>query len=242
MRYYFAPGFDKNKVNMRRFFNFHWLIVAGIAWACATDPKPLASDNAYLPLQKGVYQIYDVDSTWYTATGQYELHYELMTEVVDSFPNAEMGYTYVIYRYKRDTPADDWQYMDTWSARINDRRVMVGEGSELFVKFVLPVSEGLTWDGNAYNSRGKDDYTMINTREAFAMDGVSYEDCIEVIQNDNDDMIVRTDIRREVYGRNTGLILKEVRILNYCTAGCAEFGEIESGVVYSQKIKAYGAS
>lgn len=189
---------------------------------------------------KGVYQVYDVDSTWYTATGEYELHYEMMTAVVDSFPDAEAGHTYVIYRYKRNAPGNDWQYMDTWSARTTDLRAMVNEGNTPFVKFVLPVSEGRSWDGNAYNILGADAYELISARKPFTLGDVSYEDCIEVNQNDDNDLIVRTDIRREVYARNTGLILKEVRILNYCTAGCVEFGEIESGVVYSQKIKSYG--
>ena len=85
-----------------------------------------------------------------------------------------------------------------------------------------------------------DEYELISAGKPFTLDGVSYDDCIEVNQNDDDDAIVRTDIRREVYARHTGLILKEVRILNYCTAGCVEFGEIESGVVYSQKLKSYG--
>lgn len=219
------------------------LAVACLAGACdATDPKPIASDHAYMPLMKGVYQIYDVDSTWYTATGEYELQYELLTEVVDSFADAEAGYTYVIYRYKRNAPENDWQYMDTWSARTTNLRAMVNEDGTAYVKFVLPVSEGGSWDGNAYNNLNEDNYELISARKAFALGEVTYDDCIEVNQNDDDDPIVRTDIRREVYARNTGLILKEVRILNYCTAGCVEFGEIESGVVYSQKLKSYGTN
>lgn len=217
------------------------LAIACLAVACdATDPKPIVSDHTYMPLMKGVYQIYEVDSVWYTATGEYEMQYELMTTVVDSFPDAEAGYTYVIYRYKRNAPENEWLYMDTWSAKTTNLRAMVNEGSTSFVKFVLPVSEGRAWDGNAYNSLGPDEYELISAGKPFTLDGVSYEDCIEVNQNDDDDAIVRTDIRREVYARHTGLILKEVRILNYCTAGCVEFGEIESGVVYSQKLKSYG--
>src|SRR5690606_621120 len=216
------------------------LAMACIAGACDSDPKPVGSDHPYMPLMKGIYQIYDVDSTWYTATGEYELHYELMTVVVDSFPDADAGYTYVIYRYKRNAPETDWQYMDTWSARTTDLRAMVTEGNTTYVKFVLPVSEGRAWDGNAYNILDEDKYEMINTRKPFALEDISFEDCIEVNQNDDNDLVVRTDIRREVYARGTGLILKEVRILNYCTAGCVEFGEIESGVVYSQKLRSYG--
>jgi hypothetical protein len=81
---------------------------------------------------------------------------------------------------------------------------------------------------------------MLRVGDAYTVNGTMFPDCIEVNQNDDDDMIVRTDIRTEVYARDVGLIQKEIRILDYCTAGCTVFGEIESGVEYTQKIKEYG--
>ena len=208
--------------------------------ACSTSPESSSSGLSYLPLKKGVYQIYDVDSVWYTNTGREEQHYELLTEVVDSFPNTEGGVTYVIYRYKRFDPDSDWSYHDTWSARVSGHRMMVSEGSTTFVKFTLPVSAGVTWNGNAFNDLGDDEYEMLQAGGSYMVNGTSFPDCAEVNQNDDDDNIVRTDIRKEVYARNVGLILREIRILNYCTAGCTEFGEIESGVEYTQMITSYG--
>ncbi len=84
------------------------------------------------------------------------------------------------------------------------------------------------------------EYEMLRAGASYTANGVMFADCIEVNQNDDDDKIVRTDIRKEVYARDVGLIAREIRILNYCTAGCIEFGEIESGVEYVQTIKSYG--
>lgn len=211
-----------------------------ILTACSTSPTPTHSDKIYLPLKKGVYQVYDVDSVWYTITGRHEQHYELLTEVVDSFPNTEGGFTYVIYRYKRSDSGSDWLYHDTWSARVSGRRVVVSEGNTAFIKFTLPVSAGATWNGNALNDLGEDEYEMLGVGAGETVNGLPFTDCAVVNQNDDDDIIVRTDVRKEVYARNIGLILREIRILNYCTAGCDEFGEIESGVEYAQMIKEYG--
>jgi hypothetical protein len=227
-------------VKFRQFFSLLAVISAAILTACSSSPAPTRSDLTYLPLKKGVYQVYDVDSVWYTITGREEQHYELLTEVVDSFPNTEGGLTYVIYRYKRSDPGSEWSYQDTWSARVDGRRVVVSEGSTAFVKFTLPVSEGATWNGNLYNDLGEDEYEMLRAGASYTANGVMFADCIEVNQNDDDDKIVRTDIRKEVYARDVGLIAREIRILNYCTAGCIEFGEIESGVEYVQTIKSYG--
>lgn len=230
----------KKQVKFRQFFSLLAATSAAALAACSTSPGPALSHLAYLPLRKGVYQIYSVDSVWYTAAGRQEQHYELLTEVVDSFPNTEAGFTYVIYRYKRPDAGSDWSYHDTWSARVSGHRVVVSEGNTAFVKFTVPVSEGVTWNGNAFNDLGEDEYEMVRVGDAHTVDGVTFTDCAEVNQNDDDDIIVRTDIRKEVYARDAGLILREIRILNYCTAGCGEFGEIESGVEYAQMIQSYG--
>jgi hypothetical protein len=227
-------------VMYRQFFSLMAAVSAAVLTACSTSPTPTRADLSYLPLRKGAYQTYDVDSVWYTATGREEQYYELLTEVVDSFPNSEGGFTYVIYRYKRSDPASDWSYHDTWSARASGNRVIVSEGNTAFVKFTLPVSEGATWNGNAFNSLGEDEYEVLSAGEPHTVNGMTFADCVVVNQNDDNDIIVRTDIRTEVYARDTGLILREIRILNYCTAGCNEFGEIESGVEYTQTITSYG--
>lgn len=227
---------------MRRFFKYLFISAFGAFTSCSSDPEPInQNDAAYMPLKNGTYQIYTVDSTWYTPIeGEQTIHYELMMMVVDSFLNAQEGYTKVIYRYKRDDVSNPWRYHDTWSARISDTRAIVAEGNTEFVKFVMPVSDGKKWNGNLFNSLGEDEYEMINTRRPFTVDGTMFDDCIEVIQNEDDDPIVQTDIRKEVYARDVGLVLREVTILNFCTVGCTTFGEIETGVRYSQRIKEHG--
>lgn len=226
---------------MKDFLSYTVILSTNIFAACSSDPELALSDKAYLPLQKGVYQVYAVDSTWYTPIeGEQTIHYELMTEVVDSFFNADNQYTYVIYRYKRSDDSQPWVYDNTWSARVDNLRAVIAEENNEFVKFVLPVSEGRTWDGNTFNNGGEDEYELINARKSVTVDDVVYGDCIEINQNNDDDPIVRTDIRKEVYSRDVGLILREITILNFCTVGCGVFGEIETGIIYSQRIKAFG--
>src|SRR5690606_631648 len=96
------------------------------------------------------------------------------------------------------------------------------------------------WNGNAFNDLGVDDYAMLRVGIPYTVAGTTFDDCAEVSQNDDADMIVRTDIRKAVYARDVGLIRRELRILKYCTAGCNVFVEIEAGVEYTQTIKEYG--
>lgn len=212
---------------------------------CESDPEVRPSDSEYMPLRKGFYQVYDVDSTWYTPIdGKQTIHYQLKTVVVDSFLNAENNYTYIIYRYKRDEPSQDWQYDNTWSAWMDDIRAVVSEENRAYVKFTLPVSQGRKWNGNQFNNLGEDEYEITHVRTPVAIstdtNGEVYDDCIEINQNYDDDPIVRTDIRTEIYARDAGLIRSDITILNFCTVGCNTFGEIETGIEYSQTLITYG--
>lgn len=207
----------------------------------------------FFPLQVGNYQIYDVDSSYYSQNIKYPVAYQLKQTVTDSISNGQGGLTYIISRAKRSTSGQPWQVVDTWSARREDVRAVVNEGNIPFLKLIFPLANGLTWNGNTYNTLGGDQYcgagnsscdiySTENIHKSFTLtSGSSFDDTITVIQSDNTDPIVKRDVRTEVYGKGVGLISKEVTILNYCTTQCQGKSQfINTGVVYRQNIIAYG--
>ena len=109
-----------------------------------------------------------------------------------------------------------------------------------YVKMIVPMGEGLTWDGNAYNSLDDDEYESNDYRMPKSVGGTEFNDCVEVIQHNLDDTIVMTDIRSEIYARGVGLVYREIRQINFCTVGCSSSGQIENGLEYYQTIKEYG--
>ena len=221
------------------------MLLCGIiaAVACqSTDPEKI-SDSDYVPLHKGMFQIYDVSSITYTDLNPPEtLAYQLMTEVVDSFPNQEGNYTYVIHRSKRtDSTSTTWTPVDTWSARVNGQQAVVNEENTPYVKIAFPATNGRTWNGNALNSSAKNDYKISDVRKSFTTGGNAFNDCITIVQS-NDDNLVNTDIRKEVYARHVGLVYVEKTQLNYCTdIDCFGQKQIQDGLVYTQAIRSYGS-
>jgi len=197
----------------------------------------------YFPLRKGFYQIYQVDGTQYSEVADPQaFHHELMVEVVDSFPNTNnSGYTYVIYRSERDDATSEWTYKETWSARIEGNEVVQNEGNASYVKLILPIKNGTTWNGNKYNNMAADAYLVKMVDEPQTVNGITFDKALVIEQEKNEDPIVFRDIRIEYYARGAGLIYKEFTQLNYCTDNdCLGQQQVKSGVTYVQKIKEHG--
>ncbi len=206
------------------------------------DSTPLDTGSAYFPLNKGIYQIYAVNEVRYSALAEpVASSYELMVEVVDSFPSAQGQYTYVIHRSRRSTEIDSWEILDTWSARKDSREAIVSEGNTAFVKVIFPVRTGTRWNGNAFNTLGIDEYVLTNIHQSFGINGMTFENTFTVEQERNEDLIVFNDERREVYALDVGLVYKKIIQLNYCTDEiCIGKQKIENGLEIQMVIKQYG--
>lgn len=226
---------------MKRLFKYFWM---GIFLLACTEDEFVAVDpgHQYQPLRTRLYWIYNIDSTGYAPfVAPRRATYQIKQHVTDSFPNADGTFTFVIKRSIRTSATTPWKNLNTWSARFTDQELVVTEGTSSFVKLRFPVQLGSPWNGNRFNNRGKDDYEITEQSVARDVNGVEFNDCIQVEQEFNDDIIVFQDIRYEVYARNVGMIKKEVVQLNYCTADqCLGQQRIESGMLYKQELVSYG--
>ena len=225
------------------FLKFLIFCAAIAAVSCDSSDENPAVDrsNQYFPVHAGQYQVYDVLEIVYTLGVPETLKYQLKTVITDSFPNATGGFTYVMHRSKKGQAEQNFTALDTWSARLGPQEVVVQEENISFVKIKLPAEKDTEWDGNLYNTLGEDGYLIEDAQTPYSVNGVAFDDCVVINQNDNQDYVVSLDQRKEVYARNTGLIYKESTLLNYCTVGgCLGQQQVESGKIYQQTIKSHG--
>jgi hypothetical protein len=219
------------------------LLVLSLAVACSTEERiPADIGKDYVPSAVGTYQVYAVDETQYNAiTGMTELHYQLQTEVVDSFPGTDGNTIYVIYRSTRNTDDDAWTYLDTWSMRLTDSEAVVAEENTSYVKLVFPTSNGRTWNGNKFNTGETDDYDMTLVGQPYVVGNQTFDKTLVIDQEDNGDFIVYQDKRAEVFAYGVGLIYKETTQLKYCDKPeCLGQQQVESGLIWKQSILSYG--
>jgi hypothetical protein len=230
-------------------------IILFLALGCSSkEPAPVPVVSDYLPLKRGVFQIYSVDSIVVKQNAETAYNFELKTLVTDSFPNAEGGYTYVIQRFKRVMSSSPWTALGSWSARANAFQAVVNEGNISYVKIEGPLVNGKAWNGNAFNILGgtekcldRDSHTCdIYWIASFAKpytpsSGRTFDNTVTIVQNDNKDLIVAQDKRSEVYAWRTGLVYREINSLKYCTdPGCVGTQFVTTGLKYKQRISDYG--
>lgn len=217
------------------------------------DTKKAPYDRLYFPLTVGLYHIYTVEGVTYKNQIEIEpFSYELKTEVVDSFRTVEGDIQYVIYRSKRDKESDAWEYIDTWSARINSFEAVQYEGNVPFVKIDFPVFKNKQWNGNAFNSLGEEMYTIDDVGSSYRLtNGNQYNNCLSVNQF-NYSVFDRKDDRKEIYAEGIGLIYYRKIKIDYCDdttdKPCICNGDClgqlipRDGIEYFQELKEYGTN
>lgn len=195
----------------------------------------------FFPLQTGSFIIYNVDSVRILQNIESSFSFQLRVSVGKSFVNGEGTTTYVLQREKRADASKPWTPAGTWSAWKSPRQAVVNEGSISYIKLQFPATSGISWNGNALNSKGGDE--RCNGIDCDRYDVTKSEsDSIVVTLNDEPDLIVKTDIRTEIYVKDIGLTQKESKVLVYCTEPpCPTDQFVIDGLRYKQVMIEHGS-
>jgi len=238
---------------IRKYLSF--FVFTLLVWSCSGDEEVIVKkDSDFFPIQVGAFFVYNVEETQYSVLeGQKDYVYQLKFSVTDSFPNNAGGITYVIQRSKKNSNDAGFSYLDTWSVRKEASEVIVNEGNIAFVRLAFPLDVGKEWNGNALNALGGEQncgqgptfpcdlYKVTGKGTPFEFNGETLTETIEVTLNNNTDLIVKQDVRTELYARNVGLVLKSSTVLEYCTVGaCIGKQQIEKGYILKQTLTSYG--
>ena len=212
--------------------------------ACHGDEEldPARVGYNFFPLQVGIYVVYDVEEITYSFESSITENFQLRTQVVDSFMNQAGNLTYIMYEWRRSSPGDDWEFVQTNSLRRNATQGVFVEGNVPFLRLSFPIAAGKSWDGNVLNSQPEDVYEMDSIFSTYVTPaGENIPETVTVVQEDNQDFTVNLVRRFEIYGRHIGVVYKEEIDLSYCTdEDCIGQQVIESGSELRQSLVEYG--
>ncbi len=232
-------------------------IFAALLSSCSDSATEIASEE-YFPLRVGYQWIYDVEEITTLRNlcaddGVTTTTYELKVEIISSAVNAEGGTTYTFQRSKRSGSAP-WTPLATWTAQRKGTQLVANEANIVFVKLVFPVSDGLSWNGNQYNTQlqlnkvNVDTYAMASVHQPYAVSAnLSFPKTVTVIQNAEENNITRRDSRKEVYALGVGLAFKESIELEYFIDSnppnnvCLAQKRVKKGSTWKQTLKEFSA-
>ncbi len=230
------------------------ILFAFVIGCTSNEPSPVPAVTDYFPLKKGAFLVYSVDSVVVSQNVETPFHYDMKTQVTDSFATTTGVYTYVIQRSKRMSSSSPWTAMESWSARVDQFQAVVNEGNTPYIKINGTLTDGRAWDGNALNILGGNEkcidhesfncdiYTLADFKKPFKTTaGTTFENTLTIIQNDNKD-IVSQDKRLEIYAAKIGLVYREITALTYCTSNpsCVGTQFVTTGLKFKQMIGDYG--
>jgi hypothetical protein len=118
-----------------------------------TYQYPSAKASDYMPMQKGKYITYRLDSLVFLNFGTQDSTFRyLARDVVDDSISDNLGRpSWRIIRYLSDTTGTaEWTPIESYMVTPTSTSVEVVENNLRFVKLVSPVVDGFTWSGNSY--------------------------------------------------------------------------------------------
>lgn len=226
--------------------------------SCGDTVTPISSSD-YFPLKVGTQWIYSIEESTIQRNlcaddGLINSSYELKVIITKSYVNTEGGISYLFERSKRTLSTEPWIPTGTWTAQLIGNKLIVNESNVLFVKLLFPVAEGVTWNGNEYNTQiqlnnlNVDSYEMEAVNKPYSLSQlITYPKSVTVIQNNEENNILRKDVRKEVYALNVGLVYKESSILKYFSDAnppnsvCYLQKRVQSGMTLKQTLKEFSS-
>jgi hypothetical protein len=228
-------------------------ILALSFFSCKEElPQPATIKGLeYYPLNIGRFVVYEADSTVYTDLPKDTIFYKyrIKEKIVEELNDNQGIKSYRLERYIKlfnaqvsyDSMA--WQIKEAWLVKANNSRVQVQENNTLFTKLIFPVLESASWDGNAYNTLGKSNYTYEYVDKAEIINARSFDKVLKVNQKSDTTNLIINQLEYEQYAANVGLVYRNYTYLESTTSIIPNVpvkNRIEKGIIYTLRILNYG--
>lgn len=171
---------------------------------------------------------YAVEEIHYNNDGTIDtIHYFLQDEWNDSIA-INGGAKLEGYRYRIDQNGQKKIESTIVKTRTSNLAAF-RKGNSEEVKLSFPLAEDKNWNGTP-NEFEEDMFTIFKAFQSYELADSTFENTVQVIQEDNQDSISNYDQRIEVYAANVGLIYRISSQIEFCRdTECLGLQEIEFG-------------
>jgi hypothetical protein len=235
---------------MKNYLALLMLIVLSLSCAKKKIPEPeklLGLD--YYPTNIGKFVEYEVDSTVYTdlPVTLKTYNYRIKEIITEQFTDNEGKPALKLERYikfKSTTkPYDSIPYVikEVWMLNATNKSIQVNERDLRFTKLIFPIELNAAWNGNALNNLGEQLYTYNYVDKTETINNINLEKTLLVTEQDQKNLI-ELHYSAEKYAKNIGLVERTIKHIysNNVILNVPIENRIETGIIYNQKIIAYG--
>ncbi|MBL4652727.1 MAG: hypothetical protein JKY53_07655 [Flavobacteriales bacterium] len=225
--------------SLHQTMRFSILILLSVIFfaACRKDKEVSTIDlgTDYFPREVGSWIIYDVDSIIHDDNDDQQGFIDtvsyLLKEIIESeFTDTTGVLNQRIERYVKMSDTTDWVILDVWSSLVNKSRAEQVEENIKFIKLVFPPQNGDSWNGNAYNTLGEQDYEYTSVDVTETINDVAL-DSVLTIEQLNDVNIIEREYAEEKYARGVGRVSRTYIFIDI---------QDQSGVEYYEVINSFG--
>ncbi len=190
----------------------------------------------YFPIDSGLTRFYDVDSVyWDPFTNTRDtISYPLKEVNAGTFIDNQGRLAQRIERFKLDL-GGNWIIYKVWSSHRGAQRAEKVEDNIRFVKLVFPISNGVTWNGNAYNSLSPRTYEYISVGTPGSINGLSFNETVRVQEDDEPANLLNDYYAEERHAKDIGCYYRYISDLEFNFIS----GDTVSGFIYSEKLTSY---
>ena len=194
-------------------------------------PTPDMGYN-YFPLKVSSVVVFDVDSTVYSDFNNSTTNYlfQLKDTVTNKFTDGQGNEAYRIERYKK-MATQDWFFQKIITRKIINNRAEEFIDNKRYVRLVFPPTIQSTWNGNLYNDLGEWRHEVKDLDVPLSI-GTNQLDSTITIHQYNEVNLIREDIYDEIYAKNIGLVVKEVKAVDKNIST----GKITKGFTYKMQL------
>lgn len=245
----------KRSVVKRREVLVSFFTAALLFAACKKDTATTVDFGYnYVPLKTGDYIIYDVDSIHFNdfTKSSDTFKFQLKEEIGNAFTDLLNNTSYEYKRYKRfyvknvNISTLPWIPTDVWYVtKLKDRFERVEE-SIRYSRLKFPVSEGATWNGNAFNYKkdeGEWKYVIESADVKSTINNVVFDSTAAVSQRDIETKISK-QFYKEIFARNVGLVYKKVIDVESqnLSSNINIMDKIQKGVIFEWRYVSHGSN
>ena len=206
------------------------------------DPSLEELEKVYYPFDIGHFVDYKVNKVQFSISGNRDTSVFYLRELnANTFINGENKEAIRIERLVKNNLQDNWVIDSIWQLIDNNTQVLKIENNKTFIKLSYPVDEEISWNGNAFNNLGENNYRYLLDIKSLSIDTNLFLEPIRVIQKVDTGIITYQDWREEYYVENIGLVKKIVEQFSKDADPLAStFGDTVSGIILLQEYIGHG--